>query len=525
MKRQILIPVVLVLALAGGAWYVFQRQAAAAATVTTFSGTIEADEVDITSEVSGKVDRIAADEGAPVKAGDVLIQINTDLLATQLEQARAAQQVAEANLALLRAGSRSEDIAAAEAQLNQAVAQREGAASALASARASTVITQAQVQLGGAQTALRDARASLADSQELQSQVLQATAARDAAAAARDQAQVSRAATADRLSAAKTQAESAVEQAANALRDAQDSYSRVYWKNRELEKLPGNLPQERIDLEASAQRAVANGEQALAQARTAAAAAAQAEATGNAQAEEQAAAAATALANAQANLDHALAVKASPQQLRSAADAALSQRDSAAAGLEAARVQRDSAVAAAASQLAAAEAAVQQAQARLDAARAGTRAEQVAVAEAQVAQARAQARQLEVQIAKATLTAPADGLVLERVVNLGEVAAPGNVLLKLGSLARVKLTIYVPEDQIGPLQLREGAAVQVKVDSFAERTFPGTVTFIAPQAQFTPRNVQTTQERATTVFPVRIELDNPDGALKPGMPADATVAQ
>lgn len=143
---------------------------------------------------------------------------------------------------------------------------------------------------------------------------------------------------------------------------------------------------------------------------------------------------------------------------------------------------------------------------------------------AQVAQAQAQVQQLAVQIAKATIKAPIDGVVLERVINLGEQAAPGNILLKIGSLAKVKLTIYVPEDRIGALQVRQGVPAHVQVDSFPNRTFDGMISYIAPQAEFTPRNVQTKEERATTVFAVRIELPNPDGALKPGMPADAKIA-
>src|SRR5215510_5381655 len=110
MNRRIFIPIFLAVALiAGAGWWFFGRSASAAGQ-QTFSGTIEADEVDITSEVSGKVERLLVDEGALVKAGDTLIVLNTDLLTAQLAQARAAEQAAEANLALLRAGSREQDI-------------------------------------------------------------------------------------------------------------------------------------------------------------------------------------------------------------------------------------------------------------------------------------------------------------------------------------------------------------------------------------------------------------------------------
>jgi multidrug resistance efflux pump len=87
----------------------------------------------------------------------------------------------------------------------------------------------------------------------------------------------------------------------------------------------------------------------------------------------------------------------------------------------------------------------------------------------------------------------------------------------------VRLTIYVGETDIG--RVRQGQQVDVTVDSFPGRTFAGRVTFIAQEAEFTPRNVQTKDERATTVFAVRVELPNPDRALKPGMPADAVIRE
>src|SRR4029079_14520567 len=99
MNRRILIPIILALAvLAGAGWWFFGRSAGAAGQ-QTFSGSIEADEVDITSEVSGKVERLLVDEAATVKAGDTLIVLNADLLNAQLAQAHAAAQAAEANLA------------------------------------------------------------------------------------------------------------------------------------------------------------------------------------------------------------------------------------------------------------------------------------------------------------------------------------------------------------------------------------------------------------------------------------------
>ena len=114
-----------------------------------------------------------------------------------------------------------------------------------------------------------------------------------------------------------------------------------------------------------------------------------------------------------------------------------------------------------------------------------------------------------------------DGLVARRAVNPGEIAGPGAALLSITQVNPVKLTIYVPETRIG--QIKIGDEFGVQVDSFPGKTFKGQVVFIAPQAEFTPRNVQTKAERVNTVFAVKLQISNPDSALKPGMPADASL--
>lgn len=117
------------------------------------------------------------------------------------------------------------------------------------------------------------------------------------------------------------------------------------------------------------------------------------------------------------------------------------------------------------------------------------------------------------------IRAPIDGMVVDLSVHEREVAARGATLVTLANLDAVTLEVYLPETQIGLVHL--GSPVQVRVDSF-DRDFKGTVSHIADGAQFTPRNVATKEERVNLVFAVQIDLDNVDGALKPGMPADAT---
>jgi len=117
---------------------------------------------------------------------------------------------------------------------------------------------------------------------------------------------------------------------------------------------------------------------------------------------------------------------------------------------------------------------------------------------------------------------PIDGVLLTRAIEPGEIATPGGTLVVVGDLHTLTLTVYVPEDRYGQLYL--GQTYPVSVDSFSGQSFQGRISHIADQAEFTPRNVQTVQGRKNTVYAVRLTLDNPDLALKPGMPADVHLA-
>jgi multidrug resistance efflux pump len=166
-----------------------------------------------------------------------------------------------------------------------------------------------------------------------------------------------------------------------------------------------------------------------------------------------------------------------------------------------------------------AEAAIFAAEANLVAVKAGPTPEDIAIAQAQVLEAEATLAAVDVQLAKQTLIAPRDGLVSQKLVESGELATPGAVLLKLDDIETVELTVYIPETQIG--QVKIGQKAQVYVDAYAGESLAGAVSFMAHEAEFTPRNVQTQQERVNLVFAVKIKLDNADHRLKPGMPADA----
>jgi multidrug resistance efflux pump len=175
--------------------------------------------------------------------------------------------------------------------------------------------------------------------------------------------------------------------------------------------------------------------------------------------------------------------------------------------------------------LAAAESAPKGAQAAVEQARVGLAqaGSQLDGAGKAVEQAGASLDLIDAQMAKLSLAAPATGVVLVRVVEPGEVLQPGSTALIIGQLSDLTITVYIPEDRYGQISLGEPA--RVSVDSFPGEVFQATVVRIADRAEYTPRNTQTEEERVTTVFAIKLAVDDPEGKLKPGMPADVAFSQ
>jgi len=200
------------------------------------------------------------------------------------------------------------------------------------------------------------------------------------------------------------------------------------------------------------------------------------------------------LDDAAAQLAHWRVVRAEPQELDAHVALAQAALDQAAAMLEVARAQRD-------------------------AVKAGAAPEQLDVALARVAQAQTALDAVLEQSAELVVEAPSEGTVLALVAHEGEVVAPGGLLLAVADLSQVKLKVYITQRDLGQVAMNQ--PVLVTVDAFPQRQFEGHVAHIADQAQYTPRSVSTRDERVNTVFAVEILLANPQGLLKPGMPADA----
>lgn len=135
-------------------------------------------------------------------------------------------------------------------------------------------------------------------------------------------------------------------------------------------------------------------------------------------------------------------------------------------------------------------------------------------------QAEAQADLLKKRVRDCHVLAPSAGIITLRSVEPGELVSTGMTVLRLTYLDRIKLMIYVNEADLGKVHL--GQTALISIDAFGKgKSVEGKVSYISPLAEFTPKNVQTKEERTKLVFGVRIEAENTDGALKPGLPADA----
>lgn len=135
-----------------------------------------------------------------------------------------------------------------------------------------------------------------------------------------------------------------------------------------------------------------------------------------------------------------------------------------------------------------------------------------------LAQAEANLALIDAQIAKLEVKAPMDGIILTRNVEPGEFIQPGATTLTLANLNELTITVYIPEDRYGEISL--GQTAEVTADSFPGEIFTATVIQIADKAEFTPRNVQTVEGRSSTVFAVKLKVEDPQEKLKIGMPAD-----
>ena len=164
---------------------------------------------------------------------------------------------------------------------------------------------------------------------------------------------------------------------------------------------------------------------------------------------------------------------------------------------------------------------VRAAEAQLEKLQGLVRPQELRSARAQVAEAQAAAQRVRARLTDTRIVAPRGGTITTKVREAGEYVTPGIPLFTIADLTRVRLTIYVPELDLPKIVLGQNAAVYV--DGRPGQAFTGRITHVAEEAEFTPKNVQTTEARSKLVYAVEIGLDNPDGVFKIGMPAAAQV--
>ncbi len=456
--KPLILILLLIVAVGGGYWYYPQKpdalvqlqqrlgllSQAQAREIDMASGYIEADEINVASEISGRISRIAVEEGDLVHSGQLLVELDTALLEAEVQQVEAKIATAKAQLAKIKAGVRPEEIAKAEAAVAVAEAKSEAAYTQWQDAiRLRDNPQELDMQIDAARTAVELARLRIGHSVPL----------KDAG-------------------------------------EAMYELGKHNWEYiQEPQRFCGTHPISKRKV--CVNYTFKEGEQ-------------QAANTAWNYAGADMWAAWVKLNSAVAARDDAETVLNDLLRLRNDPQEAQIRVTQAEAAHKTARVE------------------VEVAKAQLEILKAGPRLEQIALAEAQVKQAEANLSALDGQRDKHILVAPLAGWVVEQSTNEGELAVPGTTLLTLADLTKVTLTVYVPEPDVDTVSI--GQKVTVFVDTFPDIPFTGSVTYISDEAEFTPKNIQTREERTTTVFAVKIKLENEDQRLKPGMPADAVLS-
>ncbi len=168
-----------------------------------------------------------------------------------------------------------------------------------------------------------------------------------------------------------------------------------------------------------------------------------------------------------------------------------------------------------------AEARIREAKALSTLVRKGPRQEKIDQAGATLEQAKQSLELAQTRLNYATLRSPVSGMVLSENVQAGEYVSPGTPVISLGDLSRVYLRAYINETDLG--RVKVGQKVRLTTDTYPGKKYEGMISFLAPQAEFTPKNIQTQKERVKLVYRIKVEIPNPALELKPGMPADGEI--
>ena len=505
------------------------------------SGVIEADEIRVGAKIGGRVEQILVREGDRVAAGQLIAALEHADIDAEIDRAEGAVQAATGMLADLERGSRPEQIEAARARLAQAQAGRRGAERQVrTAAEAYAKVTELKQQVDAARARVRTAGANVASAQ----------ATLDEAQAGPIEEEI------ETRRAALRQAEARLEAARTTARDAEEVYAHhtaletpliAAATEESVRKADATLAGSELTRAETLAAGDAASEQALEQARTqrsvadarlagagrAASDAREQVALTRAQAKQARDAAQSALQEAvrgrdfaQAQLDVLLAgtreerIRLAEATLAAAgaeADAAQDALRNATEVYEdrlSARQQRDTAQASLESAIALADAA----RAELDLLLDGYTEEAIETARGRLAEARGALNAAKVRRAYCNIVAPCSGTVTEKVAEPGEVMGAGAPIVLLTDLDNIWLRAYLAFTELG--EVKRGETLRVVTEAVPGRVFEGEVIRISDEAEFTPKDVQTAEQRVQQVYWIKIGLGDGEKLLKPGMPAD-----
>jgi multidrug resistance efflux pump len=490
LKHSILVLIPLLLLIAGSSCDILLENTGEVAGELEASGVVEAIEVIIASEVGGRIIKINASEGQEILTGDILFEIEDKMLSSQFNQAEAALKIAQANYELIVAGLKSE-------QKKAAIASAE---LILVKARYDFDNLYKDTDLIAAQS-LQLAEELEKELQNLQNPELQQALALKAIADAQKTVEsaerrlrtVSSAADESDIAAAEAQ----VVLAKDALDDAKEDFEP--YENKPEDNLQRANYQSKLAAAQQVYDAAVRQLNAL-------------KGTGSeadiAVAEADLATAVAAKTEAEREWER---IKDGPK----ASDITLLKAQIAQAR-EDYEIYKDGPDPA---DVILAQAQIKNAEAQLELASAEfPTQEEINVAQAQVDSAKAILDGIKVQLEMLKVKSPIDGIVLIRSIEEGELIQPGLSAITLGQLDKLTITVYIPEDKYGLINL--GDSARLTSDSFPGEFFNATVIRIADQAEYTPRNIQTKEDRVTTVYAIDLSVDPSSGKLKPGMPTD-----
>ena len=149
------------------------------------------------------------------------------------------------------------------------------------------------------------------------------------------------------------------------------------------------------------------------------------------------------------------------------------------------------------------------------------RQQEISAKRAEIDKAKAQIAVIDSRLADTIAVSPIDGLILSKAADIGEILASGTTVMTIGDLDRPWVRGYIGERDLG--RVKVGSQVQIRTDSYPGKVYTGGITFIASKAEFTPKEIQTTEERAKLVYRIKIEVENKAHELKLNMPVDAEI--